>query len=379
MSVAVLGGGPASASAAAVLAEGGADVTLFRPAHRGEKPCGGAVPGWFREQLVPRVAARSVSVDAIRLENAAGSVLELDAGGLEIYRRGDLDPALVDRARELGARVVESKGIRLETGEDAISVVTDAGPQTFGLLVGGDGARGLSHRTVGVSHAAESFGLGASLDGDEGDVLVLSFPDAADAYLWIFPRPGGVSVGVAYDSHRLSHGAARAVLGRFLDRHLDGGSRRFDAANRYRYPIPLFSPSTRAAARHGVDQRILLVGDAVGVADPLTREGIRYAALSGAWAAECIVAGESGRYASTLTERLSSEMKRAGRAARLFFEDGLAQWMVPVCRVHPAIRRVLSDLLSCRQPYTSLRRRLLRAAVGIPGTNPAKLHASMRA
>jgi hypothetical protein len=38
--------------------------------------------------------------------------------------------------------------------------------------------------------------------------------------------------------------------------------------------------------------------------------------------------------------------------------------MVPVARFHPGIRRVLGDLLACRQPYHGLRRRLLRAAIG---------------
>jgi hypothetical protein len=47
-----------------------------------------------------------------------------------------------------------------------------------------------------------------------------------------------------------------------------------------------------------------------------------------------------------------------------FGSDPIGQWMIPVCRIHPGVRRVLTDLLSCRQPYTGLPRRLLRAAVG---------------
>jgi hypothetical protein len=61
---------------------------------------------------------------------------------------------------------------------------------------------------------------------------------------------------------------------------------------------------------------------------------------------------------------LAPELGRAGRAARLFYEEPLAQWMVPVARRHPGIRSVLGDLLTCRQTYRGLRRTLLRAAVG---------------
>jgi hypothetical protein len=57
-------------------------------------------------------------------------------------------------------------------------------------------------------------------------------------------------------------------------------------------------------------------------------------------------------------------MERAARAARLFYEGPVGQWMVPFARLHPGIRRVLGDLLACRQPYRGLTRRLLRAAAG---------------
>jgi hypothetical protein len=58
------------------------------------------------------------------------------------------------------------------------------------------------------------------------------------------------------------------------------------------------------------------------------------------------------------------EMARAEHARALFFEGAVARWMVPVARLHPGIRRVLSDLLACRQPYTGLTRRLVTAATG---------------
>ncbi len=117
--------------------------------------------------------------------------------------------------------------------------------------------------------------------------------------------------------------------------------------------------------RQGLARRVLLVGDAAALADPLTREGIRYGMLSGLWAAESLLAGSAPSYPERLERELEKEMARAMRARALFFEGPLGQWMVPVARLHPGIRRVLSDLLACRQPYGGLRRRLLRAAVGL--------------
>src|SRR5262249_1855458 len=110
-------------------------------------------------------------------------------------------------------------------------------------------------------------------------------------------------------------------------------------------------------------RRILLAGDAAALADPLTREGIRYGLLSGLWAAESLLAGRPESYADQLDEELAAELGRAERARDLFFDDPIGQWMVPVARRHPGIRKVLGDLLACRQPYRGLKRRLLRAAL----------------
>jgi flavin-dependent dehydrogenase len=231
--------------------------------------------------------------------------------------------------------------------------------------VGADGARGLARRVLGLAPGDESIGLGASIEGPAPDRLILGFPDTADAYCWVFPRPGGMSVGIAYQPASLSGGAAGAVLDRFLDRHLVRGGAARARGRRYRYPIPLYGAGTLEAVARGLRSRVLLVGDAAGVADPLTREGIRHALRSGEWAAESLAAARPESYLERVERGLGPELGRARRAVRLFYEQPVAQWMVPLARLHPGIRAVLADLLTCRQPYRGLRRRLLAAAVGL--------------
>lgn len=351
---AVIGAGPAGGSAALALARAGAEVDLYLPARPGEKPCGGAVP----EHVLPRLEGFDpsplpavIGPEAV-LEDARGGALEIDLEGIRIFRRADLDRAICEAAVAAGARPILRKVESLET-------------LSYDWIIGADGARGRTRRSLGLQPQGESVGMGGSLSGLRCDRLVLAFPDLADAYLWIFPRPGGASVGIAWTPERLSDGAARAALDAFLDRHLPAGWRDLPGP-RYRYPIPVFGPWTREAVERGLEQRILLVGDAAAVADPLTREGIRYGMLSGLWAAESLLAGTPEAYPERLSMELREEMERAGRARSLFFDDPIGQWMVPVSRLHPGIRRVLSDLLACRQPYRGLRRRLISAALRIP-------------
>jgi flavin-dependent dehydrogenase len=369
MRIAVLGGGPAGGAAALALAAArekreNSTVDLYLPARPGEKPCGGAVP----EHVLPRLAGfdpsalPAVSGLAAVLENAAGGCVELPLDGIRIFRRADLDPAIVAAAVAAGARRMPVKAERLELEPDGARITAGGAVRAYDWVIGADGARGLTRRSLGLAPEGDSIGLGGSLSGLAVDRLVLSFPDLADAYQWIFPRPGGASVGIAYTPERLSGGAAQAALDAFLDRHLPTGWRDLPGP-RYRYPIPVFGAWTLRSVRHALERRVLLAGDAAALADPLTREGIRYGLLSGLWAAESLLADHPENYPAVLARELAGDLGRAEKARALFFDDPIGQWMVPVARRHPGVRRVLADLLACRQPYRGLKRQLLRAAL----------------
>ncbi len=371
MRIAVIGGGPAGGAAALALARGGAEVDLYLPRRPGEKPCGGGVP----EHVLPHLAGFDpsglpavVSPPAL-FENARGSRIAMDLRGLRIFRRGDLDRAIVEAAVAAGASRLSRRAQRLEWEGEGVRIEAGGEARTYDWIVGADGARGLSRRCLGLRPRGDSVGLGGSLSGFAWDRFVVALPALADSYLWIFPRPGGASVGIAYTAGKLADVAARAALDRFLDRHL-GADWRGLPGPRYRYPIPVYGEWTLPGICCGLARRVLLVGDAAALADPLTREGIRYGMLSGLWAAESLLSGEPASYADRLAAELAGDMERAGRARDLFFEGPIGQWMVPFARLHPGIRRVLSDLLACRQPYMGLRRRLLRAAVGLGGDTP---------
>ena len=342
-------------------------MTVHLPAAPTEKPCGGALPAYLLEGLAEPALAAAPAVEVARavLENAAGGRLEVPLAGLRVYRRRDLDGALLAAAEAAGAGRREGRIRRLELG-DRVTLYGGGGDAwSYDWLVAADGALSPSRRRLGLTPAAASVGLGASValpPGAGPAGIVLGFPDVGDAYLWIFPRPGGVSVGIAYGAGRLSDGAARACLDGFLARHLPAAA----GSPRYRYPIPVYGGATGGTLRLAAARRVLLVGDAAGLADPLTREGIRPAIRAGRWAAESLLAGRPEEYPRRVAAGLDADMARAERAGALFYDDRIGQWMVPVCRALPGVRRVLGDLLTCRQPYRGLRRRLLAGALARP-------------
>jgi flavin-dependent dehydrogenase len=107
----------------------------------------------------------------------------------------------------------------------------------------------------------------------------------------------------------------------------------------------------------------MLLGDAAGLVDPLTREGIYYALLSGQWAADaltsCSSADAPGAYQDRIDSAIRPELARAARLSGLFFTPAFSSLLVDALRRSDAIGRVFADLVAGRQAYRGLRRRLL--------------------
>jgi flavin-dependent dehydrogenase len=107
----------------------------------------------------------------------------------------------------------------------------------------------------------------------------------------------------------------------------------------------------------------MLLGDAAGLVDPLTREGIYFALLSGQWAAEALAtvpaARASARYADRVMNEIHPELARAARLSRMFFAPAFSDQLVRALDESEEIRGVFVDLVGGVQPYRGLRRRLL--------------------
>jgi flavin-dependent dehydrogenase len=119
------------------------------------------------------------------------------------------------------------------------------------------------------------------------------------------------------------------------------------------HPIPLYLRREPIATRRG-----LLVGDAAGLADPLSGEGIRLAIQSGQMAAQAILAGKPEQYEAEIWRRIGRSQRLALILARLvarfprpFFALGAA---------NPLLTPVLMDVLTGRTQYG----RVIVTAVG---------------
>jgi len=325
--VAVVGGGPAGATAANDLALEGHSVALIDRAGR-IKPCGGAIPPkLLRDFAIPEHLMVSRATSARMVAPSKKSV-DMDIGGfVGMVDREEFDEWLRDRAERNGATRFTGSFKSITRDDDGIVTVhfapkgqlNDARQSVRArLVIGADGARsavakqevqgGENVPCVFAYHEivrSPEDGRG-DFDGSRCDVYYQG-EVSPDFYGWVFPHGGCTSVGVGSANKGFSLRGATATLRSRSG--LDG----VDTIRREGAPIPL-----KPLRRWDNGRDVLLAGDAAGVVAPASGEGIFYAMTCGRRAAE---AG---------SEFLATGDARALRTARKRFmkEHGKVFWIL---------------------------------------------------
>jgi geranylgeranyl reductase family protein len=337
MRVLVVGAGPSGAAAAITLARGGASVRLVeRSAWPREKTCGdGLSPDSVR-------IAADLGVDlGDRLPLAAGTMsapcrVAITSGWPAatpwgaIVERSDFDDRLVRAAIAAGATFEPRTTVRdLAPGDRGVTVAARAAGggdvhEAFDAVLLGEGATGGLGAAVGLGrHASRLVAIrgyvrsGRDLDPAFG----LHFdPAVVPGYAWIFPVDlRFANVGILVDEPYSRAHDLRAVLDMWL--------RTSPFARAAFGPWPVVERLSGGVIPTGRRRRtagaVFALGDAAGVADPFSAEGIAQAMSTGRAAAQALLAagGEIGRAARRYRRSLGpfDANARASRRMRLVF------------------------------------------------------------
>jgi flavin-dependent dehydrogenase len=361
VNVAVVGGGPAGALLGWRLARSGIPATVFDASHPREKPCGGGLTRRALSLLPPAPASDPLPVrwvDACRFEAPPDGVDVCLEQPVAVGSRREIDAWLLRRAAEAGARHVAERVAEVgATGALRTAAGRDA---RFDLIVGADGASSLVRRTfLGPLPPARLMMAAGWFAPGEAPMLV-RFVTGLAGYLWLFPRPAHVGVGICAPLAALP---TRELIGR-LEAEV---ARSFPAlveieGGRYAHTIPSPTADPRCLLEIA-GERWALVGDAAALADPITGEGIAYALRSAALLAEVLIEdGSPRRYPERLVAEFGGELIKAAAIHDRFYAPGFAPRMIRFAARSGAIREVLGDLVLGEQGYLGLKRRLLREA-----------------
>jgi geranylgeranyl reductase family protein len=364
MKVAVLGGGPSGAFAAECLASAGVDTFVFDEKLAWEKPCGGGLT-WKAYSQYPFLAdnvtaKKTIHRTVLAAPRSKPVTLQLDRP-LLIYSRYDLNSLLLDRAQKAGAEVEKSRVLEIERKGARWSLRTKKGALDVDYCVVATGARN-PLRDFGTALKPEDTmsALGYYVAGDREDIDIQFLP-GLEGYIWVFPRCGHLSVGICGKGEPAS--ALRARLEKYME--MQGLSKK--GATFYSHLLP--SLETPAWKRNRVaGDGWLAVGDAAGLVDPITGEGLYYAVRSADLAAKAILldAADAGAvYRKSIRRDFMADLEFGSRLANRVFH-GSFLWgavtsrMVQFTRLSPKFREVMQDLFAGTQPYTGLKRRLMK-------------------
>ena len=329
--VVVVGAGPAGSSAARAAVEAGAErVLLLEKAELPRyKTCGGGLIGYSRRSLPEGfdIPVRQ-RIDAITFTlNGQKERTRRDRAGdlLVLVNRAEFDLALAKAAVDVGVVLRTGSAVTaLEQDEAGRTVLTLAdGEQVLAnAVVGADGSASRIGRHVGVRCAQVDLGLEAEIQvppkvADEwANRVLVDWGPRPGSYGWVFPKGDVLTVGVI--NARGEGEATRKYYRDFIER-----------LGLAEYPTVSDSGHLTRCRESGSPLsrgRVLVAGDAAGLLEPWTREGISFALRSGTLAGKSAAelaghpeaVGDAG-YTEAVEELLGDEM-RAGRAMLKLFE-----------------------------------------------------------
>ncbi|MFN2470311.1 MAG: geranylgeranyl reductase family protein [Gaiellaceae bacterium] len=291
--VVVVGAGPAGSVAAYRLARAGARVALLdRARFPRDKPCGGGLTERaLRELPVPVDAVVEHSVNTLELALRYGRRFDRRGRGplVAMTQRSRLDAHLAEQAAAAGADFRD--GVRVMAVREG-RVEVDGGALEAAVVFGADGVNGVTARSAGLEQRTV---FGVALEGNvrHGAVdpgryegrAVLELGVVPGGYAWVFPKGNHVNVGVGGWEHEGPR--LRGHLARLCTEHGIADS----AVESLRgFRLPLRRPGSIAAR-----SRVLLAGDAAGLVDPLSGDGMYEAFVSARLATDAALDVLSGR------------------------------------------------------------------------------------
>lgn len=343
--VIVVGSGPGGASAAYFLSTAGKSVlVLEKESLPRYKTCGGGLSIRFLEEQFPFSFDSVLSTDVKAMSYDYGNysvTIPIQEGVVGMVMRDQFDAHILANSHAEVQQGCAVQKVR-ETADGVIVETRDGQRYEGSYLIGADGANSVTAHSLGLRKKRM---LAAAIEVEAQVPAgiwrryarrpVFIFGEVRLGYLWIFPKRDHLSVGIA--AVRPKRGRLQDTLTRVMERygiHLDG-------LPLHGHPIPIYWGRERIATR-----RVMLVGDAAGLADPLSGEGIRYAIKSGRLASQAILSGHPENYSKLIRRQIGWNHTFALYAALFFYH---LQWLcLALGAPNPFTTHAIMDLLSDR-------------------------------
>jgi geranylgeranyl reductase family protein len=341
--VLVVGAGPAGSAAAYRLADAGASVLLVdRARFPRDKACGGG--------LTMR-AVRELPCDVSPVVEERVSSVEFRVGHRAAVKDAGEPLILMTQRRRLDLHLAEQAAARGADFRDGVKIASLDDIQADFTLVAAGANGGLARELApGVEYGVAFEGNAPYPHERYRGRAVLEFGAVPGGYGWVFAKGDHVNVGVGgweSEGPRL-----RAHLARLCAEHgIEAES--LTAVRGHRLPMR----RTLAGLASG---RVAAIGDAAGLVDPLTGDGMYEALLSARLAAEAVLAGDLADYPRRLAEHHAPHLAASWTAKEIV--DRHPRVIFSLTRVlWPIVQRLLTGELHAPDEVRGSTRLTLKA------------------
>jgi geranylgeranyl reductase family protein len=323
----VIGAGPAGSSIAYHLADNNMNVLLMDAnLHPRGKPCGGGLTTRAKNLLhvdISPIIEKNVSKMILACDYKNHIILESQVPFAYMIMRRKFDSLLLNAAITKGVQYLpQCTALNVDITPHEVTVQTADKTFTTKTLVGADGATGITHKILNP-HAKRN--MAWCIEGTTPEGVIPDIPDKEGVFLvygsikygygWVFPKKDSFSLGIGTfkKDPRLceyfkNHLSSLNLLDKQAEIHISA------------HPIPLPTKKYKI-----YDERIILMGDAAGLADPLSGEGLYTALKSAVLGAECIIHAirtneyNMKSYAQAIKDTILTQYKSAEYISRLFY------------------------------------------------------------
>jgi len=281
--VLIVGAGPAGSSCAAKIAEGGFKVAMIEKKTSIGEPvqCAEYIPKLFLKELDINTEFISNEVNSMKTFLAFRESAQTQSPGF-LIERNIFDRMLCLNAIKKGARLFAGTKVR-KIERNYVIADGHTGNERFeaDIIVGADGPLSVVGKWLGLTNQSfvNCYQVELPKRQDRKSTEVYFFDECPAGYGWVFPKKDTLNVGCGVSIKFNKN--PREVLDKFLkliklDKHR--------AIRLTKGLIP-----TGGILAKVVKENAVLVGDAAGLAHPITGAGIPQAVISGKRAAEVII------------------------------------------------------------------------------------------
>jgi flavin-dependent dehydrogenase len=347
-----------------LLAQADRRVLLFDEKLAWEKPCGGGIThkallGW---PFLGQAAVDRKWVSECELIAPSGRRVGFPLERLiAVFSRCELNGFLLERAARSGAEIIRDRIVGLERRAKQWQIRSLRSSWKAAYVVIAAGVRNPFRQQLSQPFAPPDLmsTAGYYIPG-QSDIMRIQFLASLHGYIWLFPRKDHVSAGIC---GRMQAKSA-AELRRILEHSLAALGLAYRNCQFYSHLLPALRAETLRRVPVSRDGWAM-VGDAAGLVDPLTGEGLYYAMGSAELLSRALLSNQPDRYADLLRQHFLPELELAAEMSDRFYAgrwmgESVLERTIQFTAGSPSFRRLMSDLFAGTQGYRDLRRRLYR-------------------